>query len=174
MRLGRKLTRDDDPDPAAEVVEISSAFAVVVPGPQSRVWELVHDPSAAVGASDDVVNAWREAGSPVGLGEIQVYETATPEGVLRFRYRATECEWGSRAVSEMVQLRPGAARVGTDTDLRTLDDGTVEVTLRCWMLVPGPVSADEVAEFQRLQDEEWGRAKVRFTAYLERRRATEG
>jgi len=169
----QQTTRAGEPTAEAEVVEVSSTFSIVVPGPQARVWELIHDPILAVGVSDHVVNAWREAGSPVGLGEIQVFELATPAGALRSRSRVTECEWGSRAVLELVQSRPGRVRAGSDVELRTLEDGTVEVAMRAWYLLSGPFPADEVEQLRRSMDEESERLKVRLPAYLESRRAAE-
>jgi Polyketide cyclase / dehydrase and lipid transport len=117
----------------AKTPEVFAESVVIVPGPVERVWALLHSPSSAV-ALGVAIDAWREPGTPVGVGEIQVYVYEVDGDRKTSRNRVLKYEEGRRAVTEALDSEFQEFAETTVTPVG--DDGSVQVAHRGWFLLP--------------------------------------
>lgn len=121
----------------------------------------------------DCVDAWREPGSPIGLGEIQVV-VAVIDGVkTQLRNEVIAYEEGRRAVAELEGSRPDMRMVSETVIAPDADGDEVEVVHRAWLTLPPGSPQALVAQNQQHLDT-WAQAvDARLPDYCGRPR-TEG
>ena len=135
-------------------VELTAESVVRVPGPTSRVWALVKSPASAVALFPECIDAWREPGSPVGLGEVQVSLMEVAGVRHQYRNKIIAFEDGRRAVTELAD--PGfGARLLVETVVSPINEvghDDVEVTHRRWAVLATEVPAEVLAAVQQELD----------------------
>jgi hypothetical protein len=136
--------------PAAPV-HVAAESVVLVSGSLARIWALLHDPQSATALDEGVVDAWREPGSPAGLGEIQVQDVDVDGTRVRVRAEVTAYDHERRAVLEVIEPHLNF-RILSETVVEAASTDVVRVTLRGMRVVPPGRSAVEMAQHQEALD----------------------
>ncbi|HEY3558877.1 MAG TPA: SRPBCC family protein [Kribbella sp.] len=128
---------------SATPVQIREAVAVELPHDPKAVWHFLEDPRSSIALSDRVSHAERLTGTPLGLGQVQLFIHHTNTGRAGSMLEVVAYEPGRRAVTRTL-TSPGG---GGELVVEPLAAGC-RVTQTHWMTLPVGTSS-RVAKLTR-------------------------
>lgn len=117
---------------SATPVHVHEAVTIELPHDPAAVWNFLEDPQSSILLSDRTSRAERLSGTPVGLGEIQLFIQEIDSGRVGSMLEVVAYEPGRRAVTRDIS---GGPRGGGELLVEPLSAGC-RVTQSHWVILP--------------------------------------